>query len=76
MSELKVYEGLISHIPSIGFAMFAGTWADRRGRKLVMVLPFIGELSVGLETRRNAFVYYYRSHSELYLVAGLCFLLG
>ena len=24
--------------------MFAGTWADRRGRKLVMILPFIGQL--------------------------------
>ena len=26
--------------------MFAGTWADRRGRKLVMILPFIGQLNI------------------------------
>ena len=32
------------NIPSIFFSMFAGGWADKRGRKIIMALPFIGRL--------------------------------
>ena len=46
VSELKFYEGLIVNIPSILFAMFAGSWADQRGRKLILALPFAGMLSL------------------------------
>ncbi len=43
MAELKLYEGLIVNIPSILFAMFAGSWADQRGRKVILALPFLGK---------------------------------
>ena len=43
MSELKLYEGLIVNIPSILFATFAGSWADQRGRKLLLAFPFFGK---------------------------------
>ena len=45
MSELKLYEGLIVNIPSILFAMFAGSWADLRGRKVILALPFLGTVN-------------------------------
>jgi len=44
VSELKVYEGLIMNVPSILFSLVAGNLADSRGRKLVIALPFIGNI--------------------------------
>lgn len=39
-----MYYSLITSLPSVFFALFLGSWSDRHGRKVPMVLPLLGNL--------------------------------
>ena len=44
VAELRVYEALICNIPSVIYSMFAGPWSDQNGRKLLIIIPLIGQI--------------------------------
>ena len=41
-TNLEVYDGVLVSIPSVIFCLFLGSWSDANGRKLLLVLPFVG----------------------------------
>ena len=42
VADLEVYDGIIVALPSVVFCLFLGAWSDTHGRKLVLILPFVG----------------------------------
>ena len=42
VTTLNMYQDLISNLPSIVFVLFLGSWSDKNGRKIPLILPFIG----------------------------------
>ena len=44
VSTLNIYASLIESIPSIFCVLFLGPWSNRNGRKLIIILPFLGTL--------------------------------
>ena len=44
VSELKTAEGAMMMAPAILFSLFAGPYSDRRGRKLLLAAPFLGNI--------------------------------
>ena len=44
VADLEVYDGILVALPSVIFCLFLGAWSDTHGRKLVLILPFVGNL--------------------------------
>lgn len=44
VTELTVYDGILVALPSVLFCLFVGAWSDANGRKLLIILPFVGNL--------------------------------
>ena len=44
VSVLKTAEGAMMTAPAIFFSLFAGAYSDRRGRRLLLALPFLGNI--------------------------------
>ena len=42
VTDLEVYDGILVAIPSVIFCLFLGAWSDTHGRKIILVLPFVG----------------------------------
>ena len=43
-ADLEVIDGILMAIPAVVFSLFVGAWSDTNGRKLVLILPFIGNI--------------------------------
>lgn len=41
-SRLGMYSSIIENLPKILFVLFLGSWSDKHGRKIPLILPFIG----------------------------------
>ena len=44
VAELKIYEGLIAALPAAFFCLFVGPWSDVHGRKILLILPLLGNI--------------------------------
>ena len=44
VAELEMYDGLIVSLPAAFFCLFMGNWSDHNGRKMLMILPFVGNI--------------------------------
>ena len=44
VSVLKTAEGAMMTAPAIFFSLFAGAYSDQRGRRLLLALPFLGNI--------------------------------
>ena len=42
VADLEVYDGILVALPSVIFCLFLGAWSDTHGRKIILILPFIG----------------------------------
>ena len=43
-ASLEVIDGILVAIPAVLFSLFVGAWSDARGRKAVLILPFVGNI--------------------------------
>ena len=42
VADLEVYDGILVALPSVIFCLFLGAWSDTHGRKIILILPFLG----------------------------------
>ena len=42
VTNLEVYDGILVALPSVIFCLFLGAWSDTHGRKIILILPFVG----------------------------------
>ena len=42
VADLEVYDGILVALPSVIFCLFLGAWSDTHGRKIILILPFVG----------------------------------
>ena len=42
VADLEIYDGILVALPSVIFCLFLGAWSDTHGRKIILVLPFVG----------------------------------
>lgn len=59
VSTINMYLELLNNIPAVFFVLFLGSWSDKHGRKIPMLLPSCGSFLATL-------VYLVRSHSTVY----------
>ena len=43
-ADLEVIDGILFALPSVLFSLFVGAWSDANGRRLVLILPFVGNI--------------------------------
>lgn len=44
VSTINMYLELLTNIPAVFFVLFLGSWSDKHGRKIPMLLPSCGSL--------------------------------
>ena len=42
VADLEVYDGILVALPSVIFCLFLGAWSDTHGRKIILIIPFVG----------------------------------
>ncbi|XP_042212999.1 solute carrier family 46 member 3-like [Homarus americanus] len=55
VSTIKMYERLLTGIPTVIFILFLGSWSDKHGRKIPMILPLFGNFLSTLIIMINAY---------------------
>ena len=58
VSKLKIYSTVLQTIPSIIFALFAGSWSDIHGRKALIVVSSLGYIISNGIFMLNAYFFY------------------
>ena len=58
VSTLKIYNSILQAIPSVLFALFAGSWSDVHGRKALIVSSTMGYTISNLVFMINAYFFY------------------
>ena len=58
VSKLKIYSALLQTIPSVTFALFAGSWSDIHGRKALIVASSLGYIISNGIFLLNAYFFY------------------
>ncbi|RXG53047.1 Solute carrier family 46 member 3 [Armadillidium vulgare] len=53
-----MYISIIQNIPSVIFVLFMGSWSDRNGRKIPLILPLVGSLVGTLVCLINAWIWW------------------
>ncbi|KAK3872835.1 hypothetical protein Pcinc_022090 [Petrolisthes cinctipes] len=69
VSTINMYLELLTNIPAVFFALFLGSWSDKHGRKIPMLLPPCGSLIATLVYLGNA--YWFESPSMYILLAAI-----
>ncbi|KAK7080449.1 hypothetical protein SK128_024033, partial [Halocaridina rubra] len=41
-NQYNVYTAVMQHLPAVAVVLLLGTWSDKRGRKLPVIIPFTG----------------------------------
>lgn len=65
VTKINMYMDLLTNIPSVLFVLFLGSWSDKHGRKLPMILPLVGSLLSTVLYLMNA---YWFSLPALYIL--------
>ncbi len=65
VAELESWDILLYNLPSVFFCLFVGNWSDHNGRKLVLVLPFVGQILAYVAYMLNYHFFYEMNTSEL-----------
>ncbi len=68
MAELELWDGVIVALPSAFFCVFVGKWSDYHGRKLLLILPFLGNIFSYLMYMLN--YYFFEELSSGWLLLG------
>ncbi|XP_042860372.1 solute carrier family 46 member 3-like isoform X2 [Penaeus japonicus] len=55
VNQYNVYKQLIEYIPALFAVLLLGAWSDRRGRRLPVILPVVGQFLLGLGLTANSF---------------------
>ena len=73
VAELELWDGVLVALPSAFFCAFVGNWSDYHGRKLLLALPFAGNILSYLAYMLNYWLFYELSTGWLLLgsVVGL-----
>ena len=73
VAELEAWDGFLVAVPSVFFCLFVGTWSDYNGRKLVLILPFVGNILSYIAYMLNLYFFYELNTNYLLLgsVLGL-----
>ena len=58
VSTLKIYNSILQAMPSVLFALFAGSWSDVHGRKALIVSSTMGYTISNLVFMINAYFFY------------------
>ena len=58
VSKLKIYSSVLQTVPSIIFALFAGSWSDIHGRKALIVASSLGYIISNGIFMLNAYFFY------------------
>ena len=58
VSTLRIYNSVLQAIPSVIFALFAGSWSDLHGRKALIVTSIFGYLISNAVFMINAHYFY------------------
>ena len=58
VSTLKIYNSVLQAVPSVLFALFAGSWSDIHGRKALIVASSSGYVFSNLVFIINAYFFY------------------
>ena len=75
VSVLKTAEGAMMTAPAIFFSLFAGAYSDRRGRRLLIALPFLGNILSYLAMAANLH-WWEELRAEYLLISGVAGLTG
>ncbi len=76
VAELEMWDGILVAIPSAFFCLFVGNWSDYHGRKLLLVLPFIGNIASYLAYMLNYWLFYELNTNWLLLASVVYGLTG
>ena len=69
VSVLKTAEGALMTAPAIFFSLFAGAYSDRRGRRLLLAVPFLGNILSYLAMAANLY-WWEELPAEYLLISG------
>jgi MFS family permease len=58
VAQLEIWDMLIYNFPSVFFCLFAGAWSDYNGRKLLLIIPFIGNILSYIAYMVNYYYFY------------------
>ena len=58
VTDLQIYDGILVALPAAVFSLFVGNWSDKRGRKLLLIFPFIGNIAEFLTYMINNYFFY------------------
>ena len=75
VSELKTWEGIMMTAPAILFSLFAGAYSDLKGRKMLLAVPFVGNIFSYLAMFVNL-IWWEELRAEYLLISGLAGLSG
>ena len=67
---MKTVEGVMMTAPAIFFSLFAGAYSDSRGRRLLLALPFIGNILSYLAMAVNLH-WWHELSAEYLLISGM-----
>lgn len=68
VTDLEVIDGILVAIPALVFSLFVGAWSDSKGRKAVLIMPFVGNIM--------SFVFYIVNYYWFYQIASIHLLWG
>ncbi|XP_068214719.1 lysosomal proton-coupled steroid conjugate and bile acid symporter SLC46A3-like [Palaemon carinicauda] len=68
-TTVMMLQEVVANIPAVLYVLVLGTWSDKYGRKLPMLLPFVGSFFASLVYMANAYIWWLPA--ELIIVAGI-----
>ncbi|XP_066957091.1 lysosomal proton-coupled steroid conjugate and bile acid symporter SLC46A3-like [Macrobrachium rosenbergii] len=68
-TTVMMAQEVVANIPAVLYVLVLGTWSDKYGRKLPMLLPFVGSFLASLIYMANAYAWWLPA--ELIILAGI-----